>query len=131
MADHTKPFLVQTDASDHGIGAVLSQEDAEGRDQPIAYRSRKLTETQQRWSTIEKECYAIVFAVEQFRYYLYGRPFTVQTDHKPLSWLSQVRDRNRKLMRWSLVLQEYDIKYVHKKGTENANADALSRAWSE
>ncbi|KAI8498470.1 hypothetical protein Bbelb_236720 [Branchiostoma belcheri] len=129
VADHNKPFIIQVDACDNGIGAVLSQEDADGRDHPIAYRSRKLTDRQRKWSTIEKECYAILFATEQFRYYIYGRPCTVQSDHKPLTWLGQLRDKNRRLMRWSFLLQEHDITFEHKKGVQNGNADGLSRAW--
>ncbi|XP_078694909.1 uncharacterized protein LOC144923898 [Branchiostoma floridae x Branchiostoma belcheri] len=129
VADHDKPFVIQVDACDNGVGAVLSQADEEGRDHPIAYRSQKLSERQKKWSTIEKECYAILFAIEQFRYYVYGRPFTVQSDHKPLTWLGQIRDKNRRLMRWSLNLQGYDITFEHKKGAQNGNADALSRAW--
>ncbi|CAH1243923.1 GIN1 [Branchiostoma lanceolatum] len=129
IANHDKPFIVQVDACDNGIGAVLSQRDAAGCDHPIAYRSRKLTDRQRKWSTIEKECYAILFATEQFRYYIYGRPFTVQSDHKPLTWLGQLRDKNRRLMRWSFLLQEHDIVFEHKKGVQNGNADGLSRAW--
>lgn len=66
-------------------------------------------------------------AVELFRYYLYGRKFTLQTDHNPLTWLYQVRDKNNKLLSWSVTLQEYDINFVHKSGKEHVNADALSR----
>mgnify|MGYP003461031611 FL=1 len=77
-ADHDKTFYVQTDASDRAIGAVLSQV-IDTKEHPIAFRSKKLSETQTRWSTIEKELYAIVYVLEQFRYYLYGRKFVIQT----------------------------------------------------
>ena len=79
-------------------------------------------------STTEKECLGIVWAVELFRYYLFGRTFRLQTDHNPLVWLNQVRDKSRKLLRWSITLQEYDMKAEHKSGKQNCNVDALSRA---
>ena len=78
-------------------------------------------------ATIEKECLAIVWAVEIFRYYLFGREFKLQTDHNPLVWLNQVKDKNRKLLRWSLTLQEYEMEYEYKAGEKNVDADALSR----
>ena len=66
--------------------------------------------------------------VETFRYYLFGRKFKLQTDHNPLVWLNQVKNKNRKLLRWSLTgLQEYDIELEHKCGEKHVNVDALSR----
>ena len=69
----------------------------------------------------------IVWAVELFRYYLYGHTFKLQTDHNPLVWLNQVRDKSRKLLRWSITPQEYDMVVEHKSGKQNCNVDALSR----
>ena len=89
--------------------------------------SRKLQPREIRLSTTEKECLAIVWAVEVFRYYLLGRKFRLQTDHNPLVWLNHVKNKNRKLLRWSLVLQEYDFEIEHKHGEKNVNVDALSR----
>lgn len=121
-------FILQVDASNRGLGAILSQQDKEGLEHPIAYASRKLQPREEKLSTTEKECLGIVWAVELFRYYLFGRKFRLQTDHNPLVWLNQVRDKNRKLLRWSITLQEYDMDVEHKSGKNNSNVDALSRA---
>ena len=120
-------FILQVDASNRGLGAILSQQD-KGLEHPIAYASRKLQPREEKLSTTEKECLGIVWAVELFRYYLFGRKFRLQTDHNPLVWLNQVRDKNRKLLRWSITLQEYDMDVEHKSGKNNSNVDALSRA---
>ncbi|RUA04545.1 MAG: hypothetical protein DSY43_06060 [Gammaproteobacteria bacterium] len=120
-------FILQVDASNRGLGAILNQKDQNGDEHPIAYASRKLQPREQKLSTTEKECLGIVWAVELFRYYLYGRTFKLQTDHNPLVWLNQVREKSRKLLRWSITLQEYDILFEHKSGKQNVNADALSR----
>ena len=121
------PFVVQTDASERGMGAVLSQCDEAGNDHPIAYYSRKLLPREQKYSTIEKECLAIRLAVEAFRVYLLGRPFTIQTDHRALQWLNRLKDTNARLTRWSLALQPYRFVVEHRSGKKNGNADALSR----
>ncbi len=105
--DFAKPFVVQTDASDYGVGAVLSQRDSNGSDHPIAYFSRKLLPREQRYSTVEKECLAIHLGIQAFRVYLLGRPFTVQMDHRALQWLDRLKETNSRLTRWSLALQQY------------------------
>ena len=120
-------FVLQVDASNRGLGEILSQKDQEGEEHPIAYASRKLPPTEQKLSTTEKEYLGIVWAVELFRYYLYGRTFKLQTDHKPLVWLNQIRDKSRKLLRWSITLQEYNMVVEHKSGKQKCNVDALSR----
>lgn len=125
--DFNKEFFVTSDASDQAIGAVLSQGGPKN-DHPICYASRALNDAEKRYSTIEKELLAIVYAVEQFRPYIYGRRFTIITDHKPLVWLMNLKDHSSRLMRWRIRLEEYDYKIVHKSGKLNANADALSRA---
>jgi len=125
--DFAKGFILQTDASDHGIGAVLSQLDTEGTDRPIAYYSKKLLPREERYSTIEKECLAIRLATQAFRVYLLGRPFTIQTDHRALRWLDKLKETNARLTRWSLYLQSFKFVVVHRAGRDNANADALSR----
>ncbi len=121
------PFVVQTDASDQGIGAVLSQVDADGNDHPIAYFSRKLLPCEVRYSTVEKECLAIRLGVHAFRVYLLGQPFKVQTDHRALQWLDRLKESCSRLMRWSLALQQYQFVVEHRAGSKNANADSLSR----
>lgn len=125
--DFDQPFILTTDASDVAVGAVLSQGNV-GSDKPVAFASRTLSDTEARYSTIEKELLAIVWAIKYFRPYLYGRRFTIYTDHRPLMWLMSLKDPNSKLTRWRLKLAEYDYKVVYKKGKQNTNADALSRA---
>jgi len=104
-----------------GLGAVLEQDN-----KVIAYASRSLSKSECNYSTIQKEYLAVVFSLKQFRHYLLGCPFTVVTDHAPLQWLSAQKMEGL-LCRWALALQEYTFKIVHRKGTLNGNADALSR----
>ncbi|MGL5708984.1 MAG: reverse transcriptase domain-containing protein, partial [Aeromonas sp.] len=119
-------FTVTTDASDRGIGAVLQQEG-----KPVEYASRVLTSAEQKYSTTEKECLAIVWALEKWRPYLLGRKFHVKTDHKPLEWLKTARDPRGKLARWTLKLQEYDFSIGYIPGSQNHMADYLSRISDE
>lgn len=124
--DFEKPFVLTTDASNVAIGSVLSQGTI-GSDLPVAYASRTLNTHEQNYSTTEKELLAIVWSVKYFRPYLFGRKFTIVTDHKPLQWLFSIKEPNSKLIRWRLRLEEYDYNIVYKRGTSNTNADALSR----
>ena len=88
------PFILQTDASEIEIRAVLSQVDAEGYDHPVAYFGRKLLPREQRYATVEKECLAIKLRVKAFQVYLLGREFIVQTDHRALQWFTKFKDSN-------------------------------------
>ena len=106
-----KPFVLQTDASAVGLGAVLEQ-----GDQVIAYASRALTKPERHYSVIQCECLAIVFAMKQFRHYLLGRKFELLTDHAPLQWLS-VQKMEGLLCRWALAIQEYNFNIAHRKGS--------------
>lgn len=124
--DFKKPFILTTDASNFAIGAVLSQGPL-GSDKPVAYASRTLSDTEGRYSTIEKELLAVIWAVKHFRPYLYGNKFIIYTDHRPLAWLYSLKEPNSKLTRWRLRLEEYDFDIRYKKGPQNTNADALSR----
>ena len=81
------------------------------------------------YSTIEKECLALVWGIQTLDPCLIGRAFVVQSDHNPMRWLMSVKAKNQRLLRWSLVLQEYRFQVLHRKGSENGNADALSRAF--
>ena len=119
----TKPFFVQTDASDRGIGAVLSQLDTDGTDHPVLFYSRKLLSHEERYAMVEKECLAICDAV---KVYLLGHLFTIQTDHRTLEWLKKLKDNNARLTRWSLALQPFEFKVTYRKGR---NADGLSQAF--
>lgn len=118
----SKPFVLNTDASNFALGAVLSQED-----HAICYASRTLNEHELNYSTIEKELLAIVWAVKYFRPYLFGRKFSIHTDHQPLQWLFSIKEPNSRLVRWRLKLEEFDFTIKYKKGANNGNADALSR----
>ena len=100
-----KEFILQTDASNQGVGAVLSQFEIDGQEHPVAYFSRKLLPRETRYSTIEKECLAIKLATHAFRVYLLGRKFTIQTDHRALEWLHRLKDNNARLVRCPTALQ--------------------------
>lgn len=116
-------FIVQTDASGYAIGAILSNSD----NRPVAFASRTLNKAEKNYPTIEKELLAIVWAVKHFRPYLYGRTFKIITDHKPLIYLFNMKDPSSRLLKFRLVLEEYDYVIEYVKGKENAAADALSR----
>ena len=124
--DFSKPFSLTTDASSVAIGCVLSQ-NVNGADLPIGYASRTLTDPERRLDTIHRELLAIVWGVQYFRPYLFGRKFKVFSDHQPLQWLNSVKEPSSKLFRWKLKLAAYDMEIHYKKGSANANADALSR----
>lgn len=125
--DFSKEFLLRTDASNFALGAVLSQGPL-GSDKPVAYASRTLNNSEINYSTVEKELLAIVWATKYFRPYLFGRPFTIITDHKPLQYLMNIKDNtNSRLTRWRLKLEEYDYKISYQSGKSNAIADSLSR----
>lgn len=124
--DFTKEFYLTTDASNYAIGAVLSQNDPPN-DLPIAYASRTLNKAESNYSTTEKELLAIIWSVKHFRPYLYGKKFTIITDHKPLTWLFNVKDPGSRLIRWRLALEEYEYEIKYKSGKTNVIADSLSR----
>ena len=104
-----REFVLQTDASNRGIGAVLSQLDDAGQERPVPYFSRKLLPREEKYATVEKECLAIKLAIQHFRVYLLGRHFVVQTDHRCLEWLHRLKENNVKLTLWSFALQPYDF----------------------
>ncbi|XP_033971717.1 uncharacterized protein LOC117471045 [Trematomus bernacchii] len=117
----------KTDASNSGVGAVLSQQ-VEGVDRPVLYISRKLAQREVNYSTVEKECLAIRWAVGALRYYLLGRPFTLWSDHAPLQWLHRIKDANAWITRWYLALQPFNFKVIHRPGNRMVVADFLSRS---
>ena len=124
--DFSLPFTVQTDASGIGLGAVLLQ--GEGADKrPIQFVSRKLFPRETRYSTIEKECLAIKWALDTLKYYLVGKEFVLETDHRPLQWLHRMRDFNSRITRWHLSLQPYKFTVRYRAGKDNVIADFLSR----
>ena len=124
--DFTKPFVLTADTSNEGLGVILSQGPI-GQDLPISYGSRTLVSAEKNYSVTERELVAIVWGCKQFRQYLYGRKFTIVTDHKPLTWVFNVKDPSLRLLRWRIKLEEYNYDIVYKPGVKNTNADALSR----
>ncbi|KAL3967106.1 alpha-2-macroglobulin-like protein [Sarotherodon galilaeus] len=124
--DFNKPFILQTDASGVGLGAVLQQE-VDGERRPVVFLSRKLLDRETRYSTVEKECLAMKWAIEALRYYLLGRHFTLETDHRALQWLNRMRDANARIAGWYLSLQPYDFTVQYRPGKSNVVADCLSR----
>ena len=119
-------FLVHTDASGVGLGAVLSQV-VDGHEHPVTYISRKLLKHELNYSTVEKEALAVKWAIHHLKYYLWGRRFTLFTDHAPLKWMAKNKDRNDRVTRWFLELQDFTFDVEHKPGKKMAHADALSR----
>ena len=126
--DFSRPFKLQTDASNQGLGAVLLQENQDKQWQPIAYISRSLTKSEQNYSTTEKELLAIVWAFQKFHPYLHGSNTEVETDHQPLVLLIHKQHPPGRLLRWALALQEYTFTLRYCKGSTNIVADSLSRA---
>ncbi|CAM4454273.1 unnamed protein product [Lepidochelys kempii] len=124
--DFDKPFLVTTDASERGVGAVLMQKGPDQEFHPVALLSKTLSERESNWSVSEKECYAIVYALEKLYPYVWGRRFHLQTDHAALQWLHTTMGNNKKLIWWSLALQDFDFDIQHISGASNKVADALS-----
>lgn len=123
--DKSKTVRLNVDASNEAIGAVLMQGEIEMS--PVAYASRKLSEAEKRYSTTEKECLSLVWALRYFRHYLWGLKFQVVTDHQALCWLQSKRDMSGRLARWALAIQEWDFDIVHCSGRNNVMADFLSR----
>ncbi|XP_078245177.1 uncharacterized protein LOC144587786 [Pogona vitticeps] len=125
--DFDREFIIYTDASNSGVGAVLCQEDENGDQHPVSYLSRKLQKGERHLATVEKECLAIVYAIQKAKPYIWGRHFILCTDHSPLQWLKTMKTHNSKLMRWALNLQDYDFEVKVVRGSVNCVADALSR----
>ena len=116
---HPRPnqeYLLFTDACDYAVGAILCQKDDQGIERPIVYLSKQLSQTQRRWATIEKEAYAVVYALKQLRPYLWGAKYRTMTDHKPLTSLFTKDMNNTKIQRWSVLLSEYNCRVEYHKG---------------
>lgn len=125
--DPQRQMCLQTDASNLGLGAVLFQEKVGGGRDIVEYASRKLSSTEKNYCTAEKEALAVVWAVGKFRGFLEGRKFQLYTDNAALKWLNTVSGTKSKLMRWALILAEFDFEVQHVPGVSNQGADSLSR----
>src|SRR3954471_8118215 len=124
--DWSLPFELMCDASDYSLGAVLGQK-VEKKLYVIYYASRTMNEAQINYTTTEKEFLAIIFAIEKFRPYLIGTKVTIYTDHATIKYLLAKKDAKPRLIRWILLLQEFDLTILNKKGSENLVADHMSR----
>ncbi len=128
LPDFDKPFILHTDASGLGLGAILSQiATSDNMEHPIAYASRSVTAAERNYSITELECLGVIWATHLFRPYLLGHHTTVVTDHQALTWLLKLKQPTGRLARWALYLQAYDIEIVYRKGKHHANVDGLSR----
>lgn len=116
QSDMEKPFYVMTDCSNNATGAVLCQCDEENNEYRIENASKRLKGAELHYGISEKECLALVWAVRKFRPYLYGGKDYAVVDQKALLWMITYRDKNPKLMRWSIVLQAYDLEYIYSPG---------------
>ena len=127
--DYSLKWILKTDASDYAVGGVLVQvfilSDGTEQYQVIAFVSMKLSAQPQNWSTIEKECFGIFYSVKKLSYYLFGKRFTLQTDHSNLLWMQ--KSEVAKIIRQRIYLQNYDFVLQHIRGPDNKFADWTSR----
>ena len=121
------PYALHTDASAKAVGAILTQVQG-GHERVIAYLSHQLSPTQSRWSTVEREAYSLVHALDHLRCYLWGAEFTVYTDHRPLTSFFRSKFKNAKLERWALRVSEYGCEIEYRQGKNHVRPDMLSRA---
>lgn len=125
---YTEPFQVHTDASNYGIGAMLTQ-NIDGKEHPIAYMSRSLSGAEKNYSITERETLAVLVALEHWRCYLEnGLKFVVYTDHSALKWFLSLDNPTGRLARWGVRLSSFNFELKHRKGVDNVIPDALSRA---
>jgi len=125
--DFTKEFCLNTDASTTHVGAELYQVNEEGQHQTLGFASRTLNSAERNYNTTELELLSIVFACKKFRHYLLGHKVKVFTDHHALTFLNNCQLLNSRLVRWSALLQEYQLEIIHIPGKENIGADTLTR----
>jgi hypothetical protein len=122
-----KPFILYTDGSSKGVGAILAQNDEQGRERVIAYASKGTNDAETNYEATKLECLAVKWAIDHFHHYLIGRRFTLITDHSALQWLFKRPNPTGIYARWIMRLQEYDFKVIHRAGKKIGHVDALSR----
>jgi hypothetical protein len=126
--DFSKPFYIHTDASEVAVGAMLSQQNDDGITlKPIAFASRKFTECERRWSTVEREAYAVLFSLREWEHITWGYPIILLSDNDPLQWIARSAATSPKLTRWAFALQRHNVSLQYIKGSSNGFADLLSR----
>ena len=125
--DFERPFIIYTDSSGFGLGAVLSQVQTDGKEHVISYASRSMNKTEKNYPITDQECLAVIWAVKHFQHYLGLKPFTLVTDHSALKWLQTSKLPKGRRARWVMELQQYTFEIKHRPGKHNSNADALSR----
>ncbi|KAK3887598.1 hypothetical protein Pcinc_008302 [Petrolisthes cinctipes] len=121
ILDLQLPFVLRTDASSYGLGVVLMQYH-DGCPHPIAYAIRKLQDREKRYSTVERECLAVVYGITKFNYYLRGKEFILEVNHKPLLYLETFKGKNDRVLRWALNLQSYrfrNLRAAHQSRSTN------------
>ena len=124
--DPGRPYILDTDASNEGLGAVLSQE-YDGKERVIAYWSKTLAPSEKNYCVTRRELLAVVKGVKHFRPYIYGRQFRLRTDHASLMWLCRRKEPSHQVARWLEILAEFDFVLEHRAGAKHGNADGLSR----
>ena len=124
------PYVLDTDASNTGIGAVISQV-IDGVEHVLGYANRSLCKTERNYCVTRKELLAVVHFVRHFCPYLYGLKFVIRTDHSSLQWLLNFKEPDGQKARWQKTLSEYEYTIQHRPGKSHGNADGLSRQWCE
>lgn len=128
--DYKKPFIVDCDASDIGMGAILSQKQDDKSEKIVVLDSRKFSKAEAKWHIREKEALAIIWGLEKFKPYILGTNFTVRTDHSSLEWL--LKAKSGRLSRWALRVGEFaPFQIVHRSGKQHGNVDAFTRVFAE
>lgn len=130
--DYNKPFIIDCDGSNAGLGAILSQpaKDKDGNEgeRPVMYASRSLVTHEKIWTATELEAAAVIWALETFRCFIHGIHVTLRTDHAPLEWLRNKTEKCARLKRWAMRLLDFNFTIEHRAGTRQRHVDALSRA---